>query len=284
MRVSVIISTFERPRELELVLAGYALQDDPDFEVVVADDGSGFTTAAVIAAAARRSALWHGMHHVWHPDHGFCKNEILDRAICESEGEYLLFTDGDCIPRPDFVSTHRRLATEGSFLSGGCVRLSSSLSEALGPRDVSDGWIWDASELARRGPVARRAALRMLWPGLVPRLLDVVTPTRATFNGGNSSAWKEAVIAVNGFELGLGYGGEDREFGRRLENLGVRGRQVRHRAVLLHLDHDRPYRDPAIEARQRVLRNDLARSGRARAVRGISELAVQSTTPPWESR
>ena len=111
-----------------------------------------------------------------------------------------------------------------------------------------------------------------------------MTPTRATFNGMNSSAWKEAVIAVNGFELGLGYGGEDREFGKRLENLGIRDRQVRHRAVLLHLDHDRPYRDPAIEARQRVLRNDLARSGRARAVRGISGLAVQSTTPPWESR
>ena len=56
MRVSVIISTFERPRELELVLAGYAIQDDPDFEVVVADDGSGSATAAVIAAAARRSS------------------------------------------------------------------------------------------------------------------------------------------------------------------------------------------------------------------------------------
>ena len=99
-----------------------------------------------------------------------------------------------------------------------------------------------------------------------------------------SSAWRDTVIAVNGFELGLGYGGEDRELGKRLENLGIRGRQVRHRAVLLHLDHDRPYRAPAVEARQQVLLNDLARSGRTRAVRGISELAVQSTAPPWESR
>ena len=180
MRVSVIISTFERPRELELVLAGYALQDDPDFEVVVADDGSGSATAAVVAAAARRSSPWHGMRHVWHPDQGFCKNEILDRAICASAGDYLLFSDGDCIPRPDFVSIHRGLATKGRFLSGGYVRLSSSLSAILGPGDVADGWIWDAAELARRGPVARRASLRMLQPGLVPRLLDVVTPTRAT--------------------------------------------------------------------------------------------------------
>ena len=92
------------------------------------------------------------------------------------------------------------------------------------------------------------------------------------------------MITVNGFELGLGYGGEDRELGKRLENLGIRGRQVRRRAVLLHLDHDRSYRDPAIEDRQQVLQYDLARSGRTRTVRGISELAVQSTTPSWESR
>ena len=72
MRVSVTISTFERSRELELVLAGYALQDEPDFEVIVADDGSGFATAAVITAAARRSSPWRGVRHVWHPDQGFC--------------------------------------------------------------------------------------------------------------------------------------------------------------------------------------------------------------------
>ena len=56
----------------------------------------------------------------------------------------------------------------------------------------------------------------------------------------NASTWREAVLAVNGFDLELEYGGLDREFGQRLENLGCRGVQVRHRAVLLHLHHDRP--------------------------------------------
>lgn len=74
MRVSAIVSTFERPRELEMVLAGYALQDDPDFEVVVADDVSGSATAAVIAAEVRRPSTWRRLRHVWHPDQGFCKN------------------------------------------------------------------------------------------------------------------------------------------------------------------------------------------------------------------
>ena len=99
----------------------------------------------------------------------------------------------------------------------------------------------------------------------------------------NASAWRDAVLAVNDFGLGLGYGGYGWEFGKRFENLSIRGRQVRHRAVLLHLDHDCPYRDPVVEASQQALRHDLAQSGRTRTVRGIGELPVQSTTPLWET-
>lgn len=276
----MILSTFDRPRELALVLAGYARQDDPDFEVVVADDGSGQATAAVVAAAA--GAGPHPIRHVWHPDRGFRKTEILNRATQRSGGEYLIFSDGDCIPRQDFVSTHRRLAARGRFLSGGYVRLPPALSGELGPGDVADGWIWRVGALRSRGLKDARSRLRMLGPGSLPGLLDRVTPTRATWNGMNSSTFKEALVAVNGFELDLGYGGEDRELGARLENLGLRGLQVRHRAVLLHLEHERPYRDAALVTRQRALLAPLRASGRTRAVRGLAEVPDVSTTPPWE--
>ena len=280
MKISIVLTTYERPRELELALAGYALQDDPDFEVVVADDGSGPATAVVIAAAAERGGV--PVRHVWHPDRGFRKTEILDRAIARCEGDYLLFSDGDCIPRGDFVSTHRRLARANRFLSGGYVRLPPGLSGGLTSEDVRLGWIWDAARLRRRGLPAGRAIFRTLRPGPLPRLLDLLTPTRATWNGMNSSTWRNAVLAVNGFELDLGYGGLDREFGQRLENLGLDGRQVRHRAVLLHLHHDRPYRDPDALARQRALRHEVRASSRIRAQRGIEELPPTPTTPPWE--
>lgn len=271
MRISVVVSTFDRPRDLGLVLLGYALQDDPDFELVVADDGSGAATARVIEDARRAGEL--AVQHVWHAHQGFRKTEILDRAVTRCRGEYLVFSDGDCIPRPDFVSTHRRLARAGRFLSGGYVRLPAALSASLTPEDVRDGWIWSAAELRRHGLASPRAPLRLLAAnGPLPALLDRVTPARATWNGMNASAWAADVRAVNGFELDLGYGGEDREFGQRLENLGVLGSQVRHRAVLLHLDHDRPYRDASVAARQRALRAELKRSGRTRALRGLAEL------------
>lgn len=280
MRISVVLSTYDRPRDLALVLAGYALQDDPDFEIVVADDGSGPETAAAIADAVRSGPP---IRHVWHPDRSFRKTESLDRATLHAKGDYLIFSNGDCIPRPDFVSTHRRLVRPGRFLSGGYVRLSAALSAALTPDDVRAGWVWKGAELRRRGVAPRAAALRLLPPGPLPALLDRITPTRASWNGMNASTWREAVLAVNGFDLELEYGGLDREFGQRLENLGCRGVQVRHRAVLLHLHHDRPYRDAAVTARQRALRDELKASGRTRALRGIDELPDVSTTPPREA-
>ncbi len=38
-------------------------------------------------------------------------------------GDYLILTDGDCIPRQDFVSQHRAASRPGCFLSGGYFKL-----------------------------------------------------------------------------------------------------------------------------------------------------------------
>jgi glycosyltransferase involved in cell wall biosynthesis len=270
VKISVVLTTYRKPGELRLVLEGYACQDDPDFEVVVADDGSGEETEEVVEIAGRAGGL--SVTHVWHEDRGFRKTEILDRALREVRGDYLLFSDGDCIPRRDLVSTHRRLARPGRFLSGGYVRLSKDVSDALEAEDVRAGRPFDPGWLRSRGQRVGRKGLRLLHPGRASALLDRVTPTRATFNGMNSSVWTRAALQVDGFDLDFTYGGLDREFGARLENLGFRGAQVRHRAVVVHLHHDRPYRDDEALARQRQQRDQVEQGGRTRAVRGISAL------------
>ena len=73
-------------------------------------------------------------------------------------------------------------------------------------------------------------------------VLDAVTTARASFNNCNSSAWKADLLAINGYDERMKYGGPDRELGERLENAGIRGKQIRHRAVCVHLDHARGYR------------------------------------------
>ena len=102
--VSVILSTYNQPRWLEKALWGYAAQRMRDFEVVVADDGSGPETADVIVRMQGHNGL--RLVHVWHEDRGFRKTEILNRAVIAARGDYLIFSDGDCIPHPEFVATH----------------------------------------------------------------------------------------------------------------------------------------------------------------------------------
>lgn len=258
MRVSVIISTYDSPRWLEHVLRGYACQTEVPWEVIVADDGSGPETLSVIQR--HRDVARRPLVHVWHPHRGFRKCRILNRAIEQATGDYLLFSDGDCIPRADFVATHAALASPGHALSGGCIRLPIDASHAVTCDDIVAGTCMDPDWLRRHGVRGVRMRLRLrAAAGAAGWLLDRCTPTRPSFNGHNASAWRADVIRVNGFDERMAYGGLDRELGERLVHAGVRFRQVRHRAICLHLEHPRSYVSAESWARNRAIRRDTRR-------------------------
>ncbi|WP_200814313.1 glycosyltransferase [Parabacteroides sp. Marseille-P3160] len=94
--ISIIISTYNHPEWLEKTLWGYECQSYKNFDVLIADDGSGEETATLVKQFQRSSGLT--IKHVWHPDNGFQKCEILNRAIMNTEADYLIFTDQDCNP------------------------------------------------------------------------------------------------------------------------------------------------------------------------------------------
>lgn len=273
MLASVIVTTFDSPAWLEKVLWGYRCQTHADFEVVVADDGSGPETALVIERMRRTTRL--RIEHVWQRHEGFRKCRILNRAIAEARGDYLVFTDGDCVPRADFVATHVRLARRGRALSGGCVRLPMDASQALGEHDIfsnrcmSPEWLRSQAALTIRGLVKLRAA-----EGFAGRILDGLTPTRATFNGHNASVWRDDARRVNGFDERMQYGGLDREFGERLVNAGVRFCHVRHRAMVLHLAHPRPYVNAESWAKNAAIRAQTRRDRAAWTAYGILQEAA----------
>jgi glycosyltransferase involved in cell wall biosynthesis len=273
--VSVIFTTYNSPRALELVLWGFAAQTRRLAQVVVADDGSGPETREVIDRLRRETGL--EILHVWHEDRGFRKTEILDRAVAASRGEYLIFTDGDCIPRDDFVQTHLELARRGRFLSGGYLKLPAGVSEAITPGDVRSGRVADPAWLRERGWKAGRRALRLTRSRPLAGLLDALTPTGATWNGHNASCWRDDLFRVNGYDLDMAYGGLDRAVGECLENAGVRGLQLRHRAPVLHLHHERPYVDREKWRRNREHRRRIRREGVTRAARGLAELGPDPT-------
>jgi len=268
--LAVILATYNQPAHLERVLWGYARQSRKDFALIIADDGSGPETRQLIERMRAEAKL--DLHHVWHEDRGFRKTEILNRALLATDAEYLIFSDGDCIPRDDFVATHARLAEPGRFLSGGGVRLSQELTDRITVEDVRNGRAMDPRWLIKAGWDPGRHRLRVIRSPQLAAMLDFLTPTVASWNGNNASTWRKHLLEVNGFDLEMGSGGQDRELGARLENLGLKGKSVRHRAVLLHLEHARPYRDPAVVASIRQTWKRHKRTGATRALRGLQEL------------
>jgi glycosyltransferase involved in cell wall biosynthesis len=266
--VGVVFTTYNRPHDLERVLAGYAKQSHREFEIVIADDGSGDETRACIDRARDRWNL--DIRHVWHEDLGFRKCKILNRAIAETGADYLIFTDGDCIPHPRFVAGHLALARLGYFVSGGCVRLGDAATRAITPDDVLAGSVFDQHWLLARGESAMN--LRKLALSAEPwrHVMNTITTTKPTWNGHNSSTWREEALAVNGFDERLGYGGLDREFGERLERCGMKGVQARYSLMCLHLDHPRPYRAREIMDANRQIRRDNARLRIRRTAHGLN--------------
>ncbi len=249
------------------MLIGYAVQTRLPDEVVIADDGSGPETFETIERIA--PALPFPLEHVWHEDDGFRKTRILNRAIVAASGDYLVFSDGDCVPRADFLAWHVRFAAPQRFLSGGYIKLSMAASKAMGDEEIRTGEAFSLAWLSRHGAGVNRRLLRLAYPGSVAALLDALTPTRASWNGHNASTWKDLLVETNGFDQRMAYGGEDRELGERLMRMGVVGHQIRHRAICVHLDHGRGYVRPEHVRYNRDLRRHNARQERVRTPAGI---------------
>ncbi len=237
MTIGVIISTYNNPQWLEKTLWGYMAQDRQADEIIVADDGSTDDTRLLL----ERYAQWLPIKHVWHEDDGFRKTKILNKAIKAATADYLVFTDQDCVPRHDFLSVHERMARKGCILSGGYFKLPMDISRTLTREDISSGRAFRLGWLRTMGLKCTFKCTKLFGNRFFASFMNMVTPTRATWNGMNSSTWREDIIAVNGFDRRMRYGGEDREMGERLFNNGLRARQIRYSAIVLHLDHKRPY-------------------------------------------
>jgi len=145
MKISVIVSTYNAEEWLEKVLIGYSIQTYPDFELIIADDGSRPSTKELIDRYAANYPV--PIRHLWHEDLGYRRQEILNVAIVEAANEYIIMTDGDCIPRKDFVEVHAKYAEKGKFLSGGYCKLSMKVSKLITKEDIINGTCFDVKWL-----------------------------------------------------------------------------------------------------------------------------------------
>ncbi len=237
--ISVIISTYNSIEWLKKVLWGYNQQTFINFEIVIADDGSEEDTKIEIESLKKE--LKYPINHLWHEDNGFQKSQILNKAVIACKAPYIIMSDGDCIPGKDFVEVHNTYKEKGYFLSGGYFTLPMSISELISKQDIENNNCFSISWLTENGLQKSFKNNKLTAKGTKAKLLNFLTPTKPTWNGHNASGWKKDIVAVNGFDERMQYGGQDRELGERLVNYGIKTKQIRYSAIVIHLDHPRGY-------------------------------------------
>jgi glycosyltransferase involved in cell wall biosynthesis len=236
-QTAVIIPVYNAVRALELVLAGYCRQSRSDFELFIADDGSGPEVRSLIDTYAKNAPF--PVRYAYQPDDGYRKTRILNQAVRESSASYLIFADADCIPHSHFVEAHCERRRNRTVLCGRRVNLSRRVSDGLTSRDILEGKLEGPAPVrileALLGQSAHWDEGFLVKNRILHRWINRKEPT---ILGSNFSLEKSLLEQVNGFnEDFVGYSGEDTELEYRLRLAGAGFDWVRHLAIQYHLYH-----------------------------------------------
>lgn len=225
--VALLISTYNWPQALELVLNSVTKQTKMPEEIIIADDGSGEATKEVILSFQQKLNI--PIKHVWHEDKGFRKSLILNKAVKEINSEYIIEIDGDIIVHPKFIQDHFNEARKGYFVQGSRAMITEKkANEILTSKIINFSFF--SSGLYSRFNAIRIPLLTKIF------LLDPSNPFH--IKGCNLAFWKRDFIAVNGYYNGFkGWGGEDYEFGARLLHSGIKRKRLKMAALSFHIYH-----------------------------------------------
>jgi glycosyltransferase involved in cell wall biosynthesis len=224
--ISLVISTYNQPAALAKAFGGVRRQTQPPAEILIADDGSDEPTRALIRNFSESSPV--PVKHVWQPHDGFRKTVILNQTVAAAWGEYMIFTDGDCVPHPRFVADHAELAEKGFWVQGRRCFVRQRFVPAF-EAELMPALAWMLT-----GKITGAAkGVRWPWP-----IIRRDTRQRGII-GCNMAFWRADIVAVNGFDEDYtGWGtGEDSDIGTRLYHLGRPRKFVYGRAITFHLNH-----------------------------------------------
>ena len=260
MRLTLIVTTYERPDALARVLQSVGEQSQAPDEIIVADDGSGKPTRELIQTFARQAPA--PVQHVRQDHDGFRLARLRNLALAAANGDYLIFIDGDMVLHREFLLDHRRAAEPGHYCQGLRIPLTPSATQAVLQGGQPPRWRDPGIEGRRR-----LYALRL--PQWQP-VLRLPARWLLAIKGCNQGFWRRDLLAVNGYdESFIGWGSEDKDLCERVERAGIRRQGLLAGALAYHLYHPPADRSHADDNRERLQK--ARQSGRLRAEHGVDQ-------------
>lgn len=237
MKVALLITTYNWPEALKLVLESVKLQTRLPDEVVIADDGSAIKTKELIQQYQANFPC--PLIHAWQEDKGFRAAASRNNAIraMSDDIEYVVMIDGDMLLHPKFIDDHLKFSEEGCFIQG-----SRSLIDKAKTYKLTHSKIPVVNLNAfSSGIKKRKNMLRFIW---LSKLLASPINSLNGIRSCNMSFWLKDLREVNGFnESFIGWGREDSELVARLFNNGVLRINLRFSGLAYHLFHEENSRE-----------------------------------------
>lgn len=236
MKVSLIISVYKNTKDLKVVLDALAYQTVVADEVIVSEDGDSEEMRSFIKNYTSNLNIV----HLTQPDLGWQKNKALNNAIKKSRNPYLIFIDGDCVLHHRFIENHIAFAEGDKILAGKRVKLGPVFSEKLRSANLLEfeqRLVLNTFAIFKDGVKFFEEAFYFKPNSFLGKLAK--KRTIVWIKGCNFSCYKDALIAINGFDedYNLPAIGEDIDLVWRFAGLGYHLKSVRNFAVQYHLHH-----------------------------------------------
>jgi len=227
MKTALLISTYNWPEALELVLKSALSQSVFPNEILIADDGSNEKTKLLIEQFQQKSPV--AIQHIWQEDIGFRKSKILNKAIAQTSADYIIQVDGDCILHKKFIEDHLDEAQKGVYLYGSRVNiLPDFVSDVFLKKNINFNLF--SKEIKNK--------TRSLHLPFLSKIYKKHLGISRKFRGCNVSYWREDFIAINGYNEDFeGWGREDSDLVIRMGNNGVKAKRIRYAAIVFHIHH-----------------------------------------------
>lgn len=257
---TLIITTYNKPVFLELVLKSVMQQRVLPCEVIVADDGSKGETRMLIE---RYQALFPvPLVHSWIPDEGFRLSKSRNVAIAKAKGDYIIIIDGDIVLGSSFVRDHVWAREQGYFITGSRARLTEKATRRH--CEQMDSHITVFTSGVQRPLVM----VRIPWLHRVAKGASGISKIR----GCNMSFWKKDLVTVNGFEEHFeGWGCEDEEIVLRLYHIGLKRKNIKGLAPCVHLYHPHTAENNKTHEANCAIREETERLRRTQAEKGLDQ-------------
>ena len=268
MLISVIIPTYNRPDALKLILSAFDMQSDREFEVIVADDGSKDDTKKVVQQKMLDCSF--PITYAYQNDEGFRAPKVRNLGVSKAKGEYLIFLDGDCVPRPSFIACHRRLAQKNFLVAGNRILLKEDFTQFVVEKQEP---IYAYSFL-KWVSVYLKHGINRLHPLIVLPYFQNLRNLKKKWKKARScnfALFKDDFVKVDGFDSDFkGWGYEDSDLAIRLIHAGVLIKSGRYATGVFHLYHHE--NDRSREKENLEMLNVRLNSDIVKAKNGISKL------------